>query len=83
MKHIFGTGNEKASAAGLAPDALVARTGRPVVIVAWEELAFVDPQLTVKEMQLFYVCMSMGRVSRAGREAYQHADSMPFRVGRE
>jgi hypothetical protein len=33
--------------------------------------------------QFFYACMSMRRVSRAGREAYQHADSMPFGVGRE
>ena len=83
MKRIFGTGNEKASAAGLAPDALVARTGRPVVVVAGDEIALVDPQFTIKEMQLFYARMSMRRVARAGREAYQQADSMPFRVGRE
>ena len=44
---IFGTGNEKASAAGLAPDALVARTRRPVAVVAREELALVNSQLIV------------------------------------
>ena len=82
-KDIFDTGNEEASAARLAPDVLVACTRRTVVVVAREELALVDPQLTVQEMQFFYACMSVRRVSRAGREAYQHADPMPFRVGRE
>jgi hypothetical protein len=34
-------------------------------------------------MQLFYAGMSMSRVACAGREAYQHAYPMSFRVGRE
>jgi len=34
-------------------------------------------------MQLFYARMRMRGVTRAGREAYQHADAVPFRVGRE
>src|SRR5689334_22921380 len=82
-KNIFGTGDENAGAAGLAPDELVARAGCTVVVVAREEFALVDPQLSVEEMQLFYACMSMRRVSGAGREAYEHANSMPFCVGRE
>jgi len=76
VKNIVGTGDENAGAAGLAPDALVACARWSVVVIAREELAFVDPQLTVEEMQLFYAGMSMGRVSGAGREAYQHANSM-------
>jgi hypothetical protein len=44
-KGVFGAGDEDAGAAGLAPDALVARSGRTVVVVAREELALVDPQL--------------------------------------
>src|ERR1700738_4067105 len=54
-KGIFGAGDEDAGAARLAPDALVARSRRTVVVVARDELALVDPQLTVEEMQLFYV----------------------------
>src|ERR1043166_7894227 len=34
-------------------------------------------------MELFYARMSMRGVSGAGREAYQHANSMPFGVGRQ
>ena len=48
-----GAGDENAGAARLAPDALVARSRRTVVVVARDELALVDPQLTVEEMQLF------------------------------
>ena len=66
-KDIFGTGDENAGAASLAPDALVARAGRTIVVVAREELPLVDPQLTVKEIQLFYACMSMRRVAHARR----------------
>jgi hypothetical protein len=33
----------------LAPDALVARTGRTIVVVARKKLALVDPQLAVEE----------------------------------
>src|SRR5262249_47420681 len=50
---IFRACDENAGAACLAPDALVARSGRTVVVVARNELAPVDPQLTVEEMQLF------------------------------
>src|SRR6185503_14001738 len=82
-KNIFGTGDENAGAAGLAPDALVARARCTVVVVAREELAFVDPQLTVEEMQLFYACMSMRGVTGAGREAYQHANPVSCGIGRE
>src|SRR5436309_11765538 len=73
-QNVFGTGDENAGAARLAPDALVARPKRTAVVVAREELALVDPQLTVKEMQLLYARMSMRRVTRARREAHQHAD---------
>ena len=82
-KGIFGAGDENTGAAGLAPDALVARSRRTVVVVARDELALVDPQLAVEEMQLFHARMSMRGVTRAGREAHQHADPVPFRVGRE
>ena len=82
-KGILGAGDENAGAAGLAPDALVARSRRTVVVVAREELALVDPQLAVEQMQLFDARMRMRRVTRAGREAHQHADPVPFRVGRE
>src|SRR5512132_3954989 len=82
-KGIFGAGDEDAGATGLAPDALVDRSRRTVVVVARDELAPVDPQLTVEEMQLFYARMRMGWVTRAGRQPYQHADPVPFRVGRE
>src|SRR5688572_1787809 len=82
-KDIFGTGNENAGAASLAPDALVAGARRTIVVVAREELPLVDPQLTVKEIQLFCACMSMRRVSHARRETYQHADPVPFDIGRE
>jgi quercetin dioxygenase-like cupin family protein len=34
-------------------------------------------------MQLFYARMRMRGITRAGRETYQHADAVPFRVGRE
>ena len=49
-KDVFGAGDEKTGAAGLAPDALVARPRRTVVVVARVELALVDPQLTIEEM---------------------------------
>ena len=79
----LGAGDENAGAARLAPDALVARSRRTVVVVAGDELAIVDPQLTVEQMQLFHARMRMRGITRAGREAYQHADPVPFRVGRE
>src|SRR2546421_9918191 len=82
-QNVFGAGDEKTGAARLAPDALVARSRRTVVVVARKELALVDPQLTVEEMQLFHARMRMGGVARAGREAHQHADPVPLRVGRE
>ena len=82
-KDIVDTGDENAGAASLAPDALVARARRTVVVVARIELALVDPQLAVEEMELFYAGMNMRRVSSAGREAYQHADPVPFGVGCE
>src|SRR5882672_9010715 len=34
-------------------------------------------------MQFFFARMRMRGVARAGREAYQHADAVPLRVGRE
>src|SRR4029450_7894616 len=51
---IFGTGDKNAGAASLTPDALVASARLSEVVVAGDELALVDPQLTVEEMQLFY-----------------------------
>src|SRR6185369_6032610 len=82
-KGILGAGDKNAGAACLAPDALVARSRRAVVVVAREELTLVDPQLTVEQMQFFHARMTMRWITRAGRQAYQHADPVPFRVGRE
>jgi hypothetical protein len=62
---------------------MVFRSGRTVIVVTGHELAFVDPQLAIEKMQLFYAGMSMRWVTRAGRQPYQHADPVPLRVGRE
>src|SRR5205085_8320146 len=70
-------------AAGLAPDALVARSRRTGVVVAGDELALVDPQLAVEKMQLFHARMRMRGIARTRREANQHADPVLFGVGRE
>src|SRR5205814_10531435 len=69
--------------ARLAPDALVARSRRTVIVVAREELLLVDPQFAVEKMQLFDTGMGMRRVAGTRREAHQHADPVPFRVGRQ
>jgi len=74
-KYILGAGDENAGAACLAPDALINCSRRTVIVVPWEKLALVDPQLTVKQMQLFYTRMSMRGVTRAGRKTYQHAEA--------
>jgi hypothetical protein len=80
-KGIFGAGHKKT----VQPVSLQTRScsRRTVVVVAREELAAVDPQLTVEEMQLFDAGMSVRWVARAGREAHQHADPVPFGVGCE
>src|SRR5689334_14012498 len=70
-KNVFSVGHENAGTACLAPDALVARSRRAIVVVAWEELALVDPQLSVEEMQLFDARMRVRRIARPGREADQ------------
>src|SRR5438067_12474495 len=70
-QNVLSAGHEYAGAARLAPDALVARPGRTVVVVAGHELALVDPQFAVEEMQLFYARMGVRRVARAGCQAYQ------------
>src|SRR5687768_10971227 len=83
MQNVISVGDEDASATRLTPDVLITCAGRTVVVIAGEELAFVDPQLTVEEMQFFYARVRMRRVTRSGRKAYQHADAVPFGVGRE
>jgi hypothetical protein len=75
QKGISGACDENAGATGLAPDAVVFGSRRTV--------AFVDPQLAIEKMQLFDARMSMRRVTGAGRQPYQHADPVPFRVGRQ
>jgi len=82
-KDIRSTGDEKTGAAGLAPDTLVARSRRTVVVVAGEELALVDPQFTVEEMQLFDARVGMRGVTGAGRKAHEHANPVPLCVRRE
>src|SRR5437764_6353560 len=81
--NVLDAGHEDAGAARLAPDALVARSGRTVIVVAREELLLVDPQFAVEKMQLFDTGMRMRRVAGAGREAYQHADPVPIGIGRQ
>src|SRR4051812_14949131 len=80
---IFCAGDEHAGAAGLAPHAVVAGTRRAVVVVAGDKLALVDPQLTVEEMQLLDAGMCMRGVTRARCETHEHADPVPFGVGRQ
>jgi len=82
-QNVRGTGDEKTGAAGLAPDALVARSRRTVVVVAGEELALVDPQFSVEEMQLFDARVCMRGVTGAGRKAHEHANPVPFCVRRQ
>src|SRR5688572_29206330 len=82
-KDIFGAGDENAGAAGLAPDALVARARRAVIVIAGEELARVDPEFAVEKMQLFHAGMGVRRIARAGRQPYQHADPVSYMVGGE
>src|SRR6476646_629968 len=53
-KGILGAGDENTGAAGLAPVALVGRSRRAVIVVTGEELARVEPQFAMEEMQLFY-----------------------------
>jgi hypothetical protein len=60
-KGIFGAGDENAGAARLAPDALVVRPRRPVIVLARQELARVDAELAIQEMQLFDARMGYGR----------------------
>src|SRR5690349_1967651 len=72
-KRILGAGDEDAGAAGLAPDPIVRGARRAVIIVARHELALVDPQLAVEEMQLFDPGMRMRGIARTRREADQHA----------
>ena len=82
-KGIVDTGDKNAGAACLAPDALVAGSRRTVSVIARQELALVDPQLAVEEMQFFDTGMGMRRITRARRQAHQHADSVPFAIGRQ
>src|SRR5438128_12274080 len=80
---ISGAGDEHAGAARLAPDALVERSRRTIVVVARHELTSVDPQLAVEQMQLFHAGMGMRGIACAGREANHHADPVLFWVVRE
>src|ERR1041385_804067 len=83
VQNVIGTGDEETGAARLAPDALIARARRTVVVIARDELAVFDPQLTVEEKQFFDPGMSMRGIARIRRETHQHADPMPFGVGGE
>src|SRR5258706_9992325 len=62
-------GDENTGAAGLAPDPLVGRSRRTIVVVARQELARVDPQFAVEEMQFFYARMRMWGVTRVDRKS--------------
>src|SRR2546421_1935145 len=53
-QNVFGAGDEDAGATGPAPDQLVAGAGLAAVVVAGIELALIDPQLTVEEVQLLH-----------------------------
>jgi len=58
-------------------------TGLPSIVIPGIELPIVDHQLAVKQMQFFDSCMGVRRIFGSGREAYQHADPMALRIGRE
>jgi hypothetical protein len=79
-KGIFEAGDQNAGAASLTPDTFIARARRSLIVVAGEELALVDPQLPVEEMQLFGASMRMRWVICSGGEPYKHADPVPFVV---
>src|SRR4029453_15573297 len=83
MQDVLRTGNENAGTASLTPDPFITIPGRAVVVVARHELAFVDQQFAVEQMQFFYARMSVRRVACARRKPYQHAYPMSFRVTRE
>ena len=68
MQDVLRTGNENAGTAGLTPDPFITIAGRAVVVVARHELAFVDPQLAVEQMQFFCARMSVRRVACARRK---------------
>src|SRR5256885_12035291 len=69
--------------ARLAPDALVARSRRTVIVVAREELAFVEDRKSTRLNYSYLVISYAVLCFNNKREADQHADPVPFRVGRE
>src|SRR5205807_7093341 len=54
-----------------------------VIVIARKEFALVDPQFTVKEMQLFYARVPMRYVTPAWRQPNHHTYPFSYRVGRE
>src|SRR5262252_8598264 len=75
--------DEQAGAAGFAPYALVAGTRLGPVVVAGLELAVVDPEVTIEEMQLLEPCVDVRRIFDAGLETHQHRDAISIAVRRE
>src|SRR5581483_11616133 len=59
---VLGAGDQDAGAAGFAPHTLVAGAGRAVIVIAGKELAFVDPELAVEQMQLLDAGMGVRRI---------------------
>src|SRR5579871_35443 len=82
-KNIFRAGDEDAGAACLAPDPVVPSSRRAIIVVPGHEPAVVDPQLAIEKMKFFHVRMRVRGIMRSGRETYQHADPLSFRVIRQ
>src|SRR5690349_17113609 len=54
--------DQQARAAGLAPHAAVTGPGLGAIVVAGMELAIVDPQLAVEQVQLFHARVAVRRI---------------------
>src|SRR5579883_2420075 len=76
-----GAGDQDAGAAGFAPHPVVAGPRRATVAIAGNELAFINPELAVEQMQLLGRRMGMRGIARVRRQAHQHADPVPLAIG--
>src|SRR5262247_1748020 len=83
MQHVSGGRDQNAGTASLAPDTLIGSPGLCTVVVAGAELLVLNPELPVKQVQLFDSRMAMGRIGDTGREPHEHADAILLRVRRQ
>src|SRR5215510_863253 len=83
MQHVSGGRDQNAGTASLAPDTLIGSPELCTVVVAGAELLVLNPELPVKQVQLFDSRMAMGRIGDTGREPHEHADAILLRVRRQ